>query len=158
MRLTHLAMIASLLVPATALAQDQSYPPDVRAVLEEARKACANEGGQRVEFADDTVRRVDLTGDGRDDFIIDLTYAKCVDREYAFCGSAGCDHTIVVAKRGGGHMRVFSQQVNGYRIEGKRGARTIRFDVHGGFCGKSGAEDCVKRQCISEKPFAFKQR
>ena len=150
--------VCLLLGPATVHAQEKRYPPEVRAVLAEARKACSKEGGKRVEFDRKAVRRVELTGDGRDDFIIDLTYTRCVDREYAFCGSAGCDFAIVVSKRGRGYTRVFSQQVNGYGIEGSGSARTIRFDLHGGFCGKSGSEGCVKRQRISEKPFKFKQR
>jgi len=97
--------VCLLLGPATVHAQEKRYPPEVRAVLAEARKACSKEGGKRVEFDRKAVRRVELTGDGRDDFIIDLTYTRCVDREYAFCGSAGCDFAIVVSKRGRGYAR-----------------------------------------------------
>lgn len=157
MRLASIMTISCLLA-AAAVAQEESYPPAVRAVLDEARTYCTDQGGQRVEFRREPVRKVDLTGTGRDSFIIDLTYAQCIDAEYAFCGSAGCELTIVVARRGGGYVRVFSQQVNGIDIEGTRGARTILFHLHGGYCGRSGAEGCEKRQRMSEKPFSFQQR
>jgi hypothetical protein len=157
MRLAFILTITCLLT-AASLAEEDQYPPEVRAVLDEAREYCSSQGGRRLELDRNAVRKVELTGQGRGDFVIDLTYTTCVDAEYAFCGSGGCDLTIVVAKRSGGYARVFSQQVNGYDVLGRRGARTIRFHLHGGFCGKSGSQGCVKRQRISEKPFAFKDR
>jgi hypothetical protein len=157
MRLAFILTITCLLT-ATGLAQADLYPPEVRAVLDEARKHCADEGGERVEFDQTTVRKVELTGRGRGDYIIDHTYTRCVEREYAFCGSGGCELTILVTKRSGGYARVFSQYVNGYDIEGRRGARTIRFHLHGGYCGKSGTGGCEKRRRISQQPFKFEQR
>jgi hypothetical protein len=52
---------------------------------------------------------------------------------------------------------VFRQQVIRYTIEPGRGARTIRFHLHGTFCGKTGPEPCFRRQRISTKPFRFRQ-
>jgi hypothetical protein len=136
---------------------EQTYPPHVLAVLSEARKACTDEDGKRVTFARQGVRQVDLNGDGRPDFIIDLNHAKCDDRDTAFCGTGGCDFMILVAKPDGGFARVFSQRVLAYRIEGSSGPRTIRVDLHGSRCGKVGADPCVKRHRISETPFEFKE-
>jgi hypothetical protein len=40
----------------------------------------------------------------------------------------------------------------------KRGAaRTIRFDLHGSYCGGFGAQACRKEKAITATPFAFKQ-
>jgi hypothetical protein len=38
-----------------------------------------------------------------------------------------------------------------------RAARTIRFDLHGSFCGGFGAQACVKEKTISTRPFEFKK-
>jgi hypothetical protein len=155
MRLTPLIAFACLLAAGTVSAQETRHPPEVRAVLADARKACRDEGGRRATFSPKTVRAVDLTGGGRPDFIIDLKHARCGGTDTAFCGTGGCDFTIIVAKRDGGFSRVFSQRVIAYRIEGTSGARTVRFDFHGSRCGKAGADPCVKRHRISETPFEF---
>ncbi|WP_162308562.1 hypothetical protein [Bradyrhizobium symbiodeficiens] len=42
--------------------------------------------GDEVIFAPDTVRRIDLTGDGGDDYIVDFSETKCGDRETTYCG------------------------------------------------------------------------
>ena len=39
-----------------------------------------------------------------------------------------------------------------------RGARRIRFDLHGGYCGLSGPSECAKTRRITAKPFAFRQK
>jgi len=126
-------------------------------VLAEARTACTEEDGKRVKFGPQTVRKLDLTGDGRADFIVDLKHARCDGRETTFCGTGGCDFAIVVAKQDGSFARVFFQRVLAYRIEGGSGARTFRFDLHGSRCGKAGADPCVKRQRISGEAFRFEE-
>jgi hypothetical protein len=56
---------------------------------------------------------------------------------------------------------VFDGYVRSYKIMAppvKRGAaRTIRFDLHGSFCGGFGAQACWKTKTITAIPFAFKQ-
>ena len=44
-----------------------SYPLEVQRALHYASDECATQGGGEVTFAPDTVRKLDLTGDGRDD-------------------------------------------------------------------------------------------
>jgi hypothetical protein len=58
-----------------------------------------------------------------------------------------------VALSGGGYREVFRQQVLRYEIEPGEGARTIRFDLHGTHCGKTGPEPCSKRRRIGTRPF-----
>jgi len=48
--------------------------------------------------------------------------------------------------------------VRGYRILPGRGVRRITFDLHGGYCGKAGADECVKTRRITGKRFGFKQK
>jgi hypothetical protein len=105
------------------------------------------------------VRRIDLTGDGREDYIVDFRDTKCGDRETTYCGTGGCVMNILVTLPDG--KPVFDGHVRSYEIKPKptkRGAgRTIRFDLHGNYCGGFGAQACVKEKAITATPFAFKQ-
>jgi hypothetical protein len=114
-----------------------------------------------VTFAPDTVRRIDLTGDRRDDYIVDFRDTKCGERETTYCGTGGCVMNILVTLADGSVRPVFDGYVRSYKIAAppmKRGAaRTIRFDLHGSYCGGFGAQACVKEKAITATPFAFKQ-
>ncbi|WP_244637443.1 hypothetical protein [Bradyrhizobium symbiodeficiens] len=54
--------------------------------LRYANEECTGQDGDEVIFAPDTVRRIDLTGDGGDDCIVDFSETKCGDRETTYCG------------------------------------------------------------------------
>ncbi|WP_247276038.1 MULTISPECIES: hypothetical protein [unclassified Bradyrhizobium] len=49
------------------------YPPGVQKALRYANADCDRQDGGAVTFAPDTVRRIDLTGDGRDHYIVDFS-------------------------------------------------------------------------------------
>jgi hypothetical protein len=161
-------MLAALAIVAAggAVAQDatkpaefdeRGLPSEVSKTLQAARDECAREGGERVTFAPDTVRRLDLTGDGRDDYVIRLRDTRCHGREYAFCGTGGCDFTIIVALKDGGHQTVFSDRVRDYDVLPGKGAKRIRFWLHGSYCGGGGVPSCPKTHRITTKPFEFQQ-
>jgi hypothetical protein len=138
----------------------QNYPAEIRKSFDAATKECHEADEGKVTFAPDTVRAVDLTGDGRQDFIVSLENAKCSSFASIYCGTGGCPLDIYVALPDGTYRSVFSQQARGYKIlpaQGK-GPRTIRFDMHGGFCGKYGAAECYKQQRITDQPFEYKDR
>ncbi len=107
------------------------------------------------------MRKVDLTGDGREDYIVDFRDTKCGDRETTYCGTGGCVMKILVTLPEGNVREVFDGYVLRYKIMApsvKRGAaRTIRFDLHGSFCGGFGAAGLLRRPKRSRAtPFAFK--
>jgi hypothetical protein len=52
---------------------------------------------------------------------------------------------------------VFGQRIRNHEIAPGRGARRIRFELHGSFCGRSGNPSCYKTRRITAKPFAFKE-
>jgi len=136
------------------------YPPAVQKALRDAHKECESQGGGLVTFAPETVRRIDLSGDGRDDYIVDFRNTKCSDREGAYCGTGGCLLDILVTRPDGSVRAVFDGYVRSYTVVAppmKRGtARTVRFDLHGSYCGGFGAQACVKEKAISATPFEFK--
>ena len=160
-------MLLLVLIASAARAEDartfnpSDYPPDVRKALRYANEECTSQDGGEVSFAPDTVRRIDLTGDGRDDYIIDFSDTKCGDRETTYCGTGGCVMKILVTLPDGNSREVFDGYVRSYTIMAppmKRGAaRSIRFDLHGSYCGGFGAQACVKQRTITATPFAFKQ-
>jgi hypothetical protein len=113
-----------------------------------------------VTFAADTVRTLDLTGEGRDDYIVSFHETLCAGFEAAFCGTGGCSMDILVTLPNGKVRTVFSGRVRTYEIlpdrARKGGARTIRFALHGGYCGGHGNPSCMKDHRITAKPFEFK--
>jgi hypothetical protein len=137
------------------------YPQGVQTALRYANEECTGQDGGEVTFAPNTVRKIDLTGDGRDDYIIDFSETKCGDRETTYCGTGGCVIKILVTLPDAIVREVFDGRVRSYKIAPpsvKRGAaRVIRFDLHGSFCGGFGAQACVRQKAISATPFAFKQ-
>ena len=124
-------------------------------VLQQARDECKAESGGEVLLAADTVRALDLTGAGHIDYIVDLRDAACRDREAIYCGTGGCDLYILVTYPSGGTRLVFGQHVREYEVLPGNGARTIRFALHGGYCGGHGNPSCVKTHRITGQPFKF---
>ena len=160
-------MLLLVLIASPARAEDAKpfnpadYPAGVPKALRSANEECTGQEGGDVSFAPDTVRKIDLTGDGRDDYIVDFRDTKCGDRETTYCGTGGCVMKILVTRPDGSVREVFDGYVLRYRIIAspvKRGvARTVRFDLHGSFCGGFGPQACVKKQIITATPFAFRQ-
>jgi hypothetical protein len=139
---------------------EADFPPEVRKSLRYAHQECKREGGGKVTFALETVRVADLTGDGRPDYIVSLEDTVCEGRPSVYCGTGGCTLDILVTLPKGGQRLVFSDRVLKYEIlpyEGtKNAAKTVRFHLHGGYCGKSGGTECVKTKEITVEPFEFK--
>ena len=157
-----LLIVAAMIGCGGAAAQDltkvvnpDAYPAGVQQSLQRARDDCKAAGGGAVTFALDSVRALDLTGDGRDDYIVDFRNAQCQDRAGVYCGSGGCQLDIDVALADGSVRTVFSQWVRSYEVLPGKGARSIRFEMHGGYCGGHGSERCVKTHRVTVKPFGF---
>lgn len=165
MRATIVLILMVLATTVAAAQQDTKLPPfdpaaysgEVRNALRYAEDECKQQGGDKVTFATNTVRRIDLTGDGREDHIVDFSEAKCDGVASAFCGTAGCTIDIIVTLPNGKSRSVFSDRVRSYDILPGEGARTVTFALHGSFCGRSGNPSCIKRQRITSKPFAFRE-
>lgn len=140
-----------------------SYSPEVRKALHRANQECARQGGGEVTFAPDTVRRLDLTGDGRDDYIVSFGDTKCAGQNAfaVYCGSGGCLMNILVTLPNGKVRKVFDNYVRSYSIQpdpsGKSSAaRTVGFELHGAYCGEHGTPSCFKDRQITTEPFEFR--
>ena len=120
-------------------------------------RSCRRAGGTSVTLSVNAVRKLDLNGDGREDYIVDFHEAECVGRTSFFCGTGGCDLLILVALRGGALRKVFDDRVREYEILSGRGPSEIRFVLHGSYCGGHGNPSCEKTRRITSEPFKFEQ-
>ena len=151
MRRVLLALVFSLVAIVSAAAQ--SYPKEVEAVLDAARQECKDADDGKATFYKDTVRKIELSGDKRDDYVVNLHEASCSTFQSIYCGTGGCNFTILVAKPNGSYATVFDGRAHSYTILNKSGPRRLKFHLHGGFCGKSGPYPCYKTRTITTKPF-----
>ena len=164
MRRGLLAFAVLMSVAGASMAQDAAkpaafnvadYPAEVQHALSYASEECKDQGGGEVTFAPDTVRRVDLNGDGRLDYVVSFQDTKCSSYVTAFCGTAGCTMDFLVTLPDGKIRSVFSDRIRGYELLPRKG--TVRFQLHGGYCGRSGNPSCYKERRITFKPFEFKE-
>ncbi len=134
------------------------YPAAVQEILDHGRRECLSLDGGSFAAGPGAVRAGDLTGDGRADYVVDFRDARCAGLLSLFEGTGGWPVTILVAGPGGTLVEVFSGMVRDYDVSRGPGARTLTFHLHGGFCGRSGADDCIRRHRMSARPFAFRER
>ncbi len=161
---TAILVALTMLAGASVMAQETrrgpgtaDHPREVNASVRYAQDECKRQGGGKVTLAPDTVRKLDLTGDGRDDYIVDFRDTQCEGLASAFCGTAGCSMDILVTLPNGKIRGVFSDRVRAYDVLPGEGARKIRFEMHGSYCGRSGNPSCVKEHTITAKPLEFKE-
>lgn len=140
-----------------ASAQEIKHPSEVEASLEFARKECKEAEGTKTTFAENAVRRIDLNGDGRADYIVSMENTRCEGLESLYCGTGGCGLEILVARPNGKYVSVFDARVRSYKILPGKGAKRIQFELHGSYCGRSGNPSCYKTRRITTKPFEFKE-
>lgn len=132
------------------------YPIAVRESLSYAPLECRRQGGGKVKFAPDTVHRVDLDGDGIDDYVVDFSETECPGAVSAFCSTGGCLKDFLLVLPHGRIRSVFSGHIRGYEILPGKAPRTVRFNLHGGYCGDFGSAPCAKERRMDGKPFLFR--
>jgi hypothetical protein len=132
-----------------------NYPLEIRKALSYGPDECKRQGGSKVTFAPDTVRKVDLNGDGVDDYILSYRKTECAGANAVYCGTAGCTTEIYVTLPSRRQRLVFSDRVWDIEFLAGEGARTLRFQMHGSYCGGPGAMECHKEHKITTRPFRF---
>lgn len=142
---------ATRLQPATA-----PFPAAVQAAVDDGRRECLAEGGTQFIAGPGLVRTGDLTGTGRTDFAVDFREAHCTGRMTVFSGTGGWDLLLFVGRKMGEPVRVFSGRVLDYDLEGSSRRRILRFTLHGSYCGRVGADSCIKLRRLDPRPFAFR--
>src|SRR5438045_3941870 len=128
-----LAVLVSTMLAGVPHALADDTPAEVAKVIGDARKSCEDNGG-KFTMTPAAVRKVELTGDGRDDYIVNLGEATCDGGGDAFCGTGGCEVSVLVALPSGKFVTVFNNQVLDYAIV--PATHAMKFQLHGSYCGE----------------------
>lgn len=97
--ITIAAVAASVLVGPGAQAQSKSsYPPEIQKDLDEARKECAAADNGKAQVKPGFVRKLDMAGNKRADYVVDFGKLKCSTFESVYCGTGGCLHTTSMSR------------------------------------------------------------
>jgi hypothetical protein len=140
----HIMILLGLILCLPGHAWSQAEPPGVSRARAEATQECRDAGGGRARFTASFLRRVNLSPDGVDDFIIDNAGIECPGALSYFCGTGGCGVEVHVSTPSG-HRRVFSDYARAIRLEQGEGRQLLVLDVHGTQCGQAGAAPCLRR-------------
>lgn len=132
------AMIGAMLA-APALAQ---LPPQVAAGQREVEQDCRGAGG-RPSLMDGFRTELDLNGDGRPDYVHDLSHLNCEGAASFFCGSAGCPLVVYYSTPGGWTAQGLGH-VQGWSVERSGALPILVLHTHGGGCGQPGGS-CESR-------------
>jgi hypothetical protein len=128
------------------------YPIAVRKVLSSAVLECRQQEGGQVEFALDTVRRVDFNGDGRGDYVVSFEKIRCPNMEHIFCGTGGCFTNFLVTLPNGTIRSLFADTIHEYEMLKGR-PRQVRFRIHHSYCEDGHTKGCYRVVRISYRPF-----
>lgn len=88
---------------------------------------------------DGVIRAVDVTPDGRPDWLVDYGNAGIS----AFCGTGGCRQILYVSLGDDGLVRALDQQAHELRFSTVDGERRVEAWVHHGVCVEQKADDCL---------------
>jgi len=140
------AAITCLAATGVALAADppaKSAPPAklpaaVAADLKTVADQCREVGGKPL--TNDAVKRVDLNGDGNDDFVLDVGSVNC-DGAASVYGDREKSVTVYAGDGKNGAAAAFNDWVFGAKIEGTGPAATLWLGVSGERCGRKPARD-----------------
>lgn len=116
----------ALLLLATPAAAE-GWPPEVAAIVDEAKSIC--EG--TFTAAPEAVTQRDLNGDGAPDWVIDSGLFQCSDSYGTYCGTAGCGvDTLIDGTRAGLNLHSWDTVTEGgttYLTAPNDAGETVRF-------------------------------
>ncbi|MFY9292259.1 MAG: hypothetical protein WAP03_16435 [Methylorubrum rhodinum] len=145
------ALCVTLVACPTAQAAEE--PPLVKTWLKEQKASCSP-GVMTVKKG--FLTRRDVNADGRDDYILDNGFLECDGQASYYCGTAGCD-TTVIASVGDGYANVYEGMARNIVFRTVRGKPAMVLTTHGSGCGKIGAENCTSTLLWNGKTFAAKR-
>lgn len=142
-----------VLAVAAPLAADAAAPlPSVAAkALQEIAAVCTESGGKAR--TDEAVKRVDLNGDGHEDYVLDVGSVIC-DGAASVYGDREKGVLVYAGDGKGGAKQVFNDMSYGTKIEGTGPAARLWLTVSGAACGKPQAADFAS-ESFCERPIAW---
>jgi hypothetical protein len=155
MRLRHrLSVLAGFCLAAQAgvvRAQpvpQSEWPATVRASFQEAAASCREAASGRMTFDREIyVKRADLNGDGRPDYVVDDAGLSCPGAASLLCGSAGCGVAIHLSGPRG-YRLAWQGHLQAHELVPGAPPR-LRTGAHGSSCGRVGADVCYGELAFS---------
>jgi hypothetical protein len=132
-----IGLLAALAAPAFAA----EWPAPVAAAIAERAKSCAEAGG-KLAPPEKAIRRLDLDGDGRDDFILDDRRLACRGAP-GWCGSGGCSIEVFLSSAAGGLKSVLTELGSGYSVKTSGRGPVVIFKTREGTVAYRFAEGCA---------------
>lgn len=155
--LRTIAATLALALPATAtLAQPASkpWPREVQAIYDGFKSQCRAGDGRFIPDKANFAHEVEVTNDGKPDWIVEISALDChvtdavrfsgegPETGNAYCGTAGCQVTILGSTRGG-LAEIFVGNIRSWEVVDTGGSKKgLLTSVHGSACGGVGAEVC----------------
>jgi len=134
--------LAAVLLFAALPVRAAEWPPAIVAAVKQRESACAKEGGRPIA-SNRFLRRVQLDGDGRDDFILDDGKFRCSKGAPGRCGSSGCSKEVYLSSAKDPSKPVLVELSGSYGVrKSKRGAR-ITFQTRSGYVTYRFADGCA---------------
>lgn len=145
------AVSAQAEAPAAKPGQTAPLPKVVTADLQALADQCREAGG--TPQTADAVKRVDLTGDGHEDFVLDVGAVSC-DGAASIYGDREKGVTVYAGDGQGGAVSVFSDPVFGAKIEGTGASAKLWLTVSGAQCGRKPARDFAS-ETFCDRPLVW---
>ena len=132
------SLVALATTAPAKLAAFPRLPTSVAADLKSVGDQCREVGGKPLTR--DAVKHLDLNGDAKDDFVLDVGQVNC-DGAAGVYGDREKAITVYVGDGATGASNAFSDLVYGAKIEGEGPAAKLWLTVAGEACGKKPAAD-----------------
>jgi hypothetical protein len=134
-------MIGSAVAPSPGAAAGAALPATVAKALQSVAAQCSEVGGKPATA--NAVKRVDLNGDGKEDFVLDVGAVNC-DGAASIYGDREKSVVVYVGDGAGGAAEAFNDNVFGVQVEGTGPAAKLWLGVSGSQCGKPPAPDFAR--------------
>ena len=136
------AALAIWLATATPAGAQQA----VDTVLDEAQAQCQSFENGVFSTTDDVLARIDLSGDGKPDTLVDGHGFRCSTGNL-YCGTGGCPLTLLVD---GTRTDLMAK---GWRVVEVGTLSVLLLEVHGVGCGGTNLRNCFEALVWSEGAF-----
>ena len=138
--------LANLVSQPDAQAQDMSA--QATKIIEEARQDCSSFENGKLTLSDKVINKVDVTGDGKADEIIDFSGISCSSAASLYCGTGGCSLEVIAD---GKSTRFLTKDWNVFVWDGQP---ILMLIVHGSECGGNNLRRCYRATVWTEQGFS----
>jgi hypothetical protein len=120
-----------------ALADEAELPAEMQAIIGRRTVECSAFENGVLSLDDGAVQRVDLNGDGEDDWVLDEFFFKCSSAASLFCGTGGCGVSFQIGDV------LTSRLAKGWDTYAMPPLSLVLLQVHGSICGGTNVNPCV---------------